>query len=114
MTEEHYNASDLVEPFYFTRPSRTTDGAGGFTETTTRFPTTGYHFAKVRPLRGTERLLGDGLVSVSGVMFVVWSDLGILVTDTLVYKDVAYNIRRTNVPGNSAFQEIEAEEGVAL
>lgn len=114
MSEEHYKPADLVEPFYFNRPTDTTDGAGGFTTVMARNPATGFHFAKVRPLRGAERLVGDGLVATTGVMFVVYSDLAIRPTDVLVYKGVSYNIRRLNVPANSAFQELEAEAGEVL
>lgn len=112
MSTEHYDAADLVEPFYFNRVTSTPDGAGGFTQVTARNPLTGFHFAKVRPLRGSERALNDGLASSAEVLFVVYSDLGVLTTDTLVYKGTAYNIRRANVPGNSVFQELEAESGV--
>jgi len=114
---EHYNANDLCEPFYFTRPTRVTDGAGGFTETDVRNPANVslFHYAKVRPLRGAERLVGDGLASVSEVLFVVYAALGIQTTDTLVHNGVTYNIRRVSpVTAQSVFQELEAVAGEVL
>lgn len=111
---EHHDPADLVEPFYFNRPTNTTDGAGGFTTTYARNPDSGFHFAKVRPLRGNERLVADGLVSFEGLRFVVYADLGIRTTDTLVYGGVSYNIRAVHPPAGSVFQEIEAEAGEVL
>lgn len=109
---EHYRAEDLTEPFYFNRPSRSTDGAGGFTTTVTRNPATGFHFAKIRPLRGGEREVADHLANVSEVMFVVYKDLGILPTDRIVYNSQEYSITRVSPAGLSVFQEIEATFGV--
>jgi hypothetical protein len=116
MAPEHYMAEDLCEPFYFNRPTRVSDGAGGFTTTVARNPVgSGFHFAKVRPLRGTERVLADGLVATQSLMFVVYAALGILPTDTLVYNGVSYNIRSVNpATAQSVFQEIEAVAGEVL
>lgn len=114
MTVEHYRAEELTEPFYFNRPTDTTDGAGGYTTVMARNPASGFHFAKVRPLRGTERLAADGLVSESSLLFVVHAGLGIRTTDTLVYAGLQYNVRSVKPNGRSIFQEIEAEAGEAL
>ncbi len=114
MTPEHYQAEELNEPFYFTRPTNAADGEGGFTVTQARNPTTGFHFAKVRPLRGTERVVNDGLSAVNGVLFVVYAALGIRPTDTLVYNGATYQIRDVKpAAAQSVFQEVETEAGVA-
>jgi hypothetical protein len=114
MKGEHYNAEDLVEPFYFNRPTQTPDGSGGYATTLTRNPVSGYHFAKVRALRGGERVVEGHLANTSEVQFVVYAALGILPTDRIVYDGREYSITRTNPPGRSVFQEIEATAGVTL
>jgi head-tail adaptor len=109
---EHYRHEDLDQPVYFNRPTNVADSAGGFTTSLVRNPTTGFHWAKVRPLRGTERTVADGMSATGELLFVMDSSLGIVETDVLVYGGVNYNVRYIAPPGYSQFVEITAEREV--
>jgi|SRR6185503_7455611 len=107
--DEHYSPEELDEPITLLRKSRVADGAGGFTETEAQVG--GTHFAKVRPLRGAERLVGDGTVMATQLLFVVHSSLGVRATDVIVYQAVRYDCSPQPVLGRSFFQEVEATAG---
>jgi head-tail joining protein len=108
VSPEHYNADELNEPFELRRKTRVSDGAGGFTETEA---TQGGHFAKVRPLRGGERQIGDGTTHQIELLFVVYAGVGVRPTDVLVYNGLRYDVRLVQPAGLSNFQEVEAASG---
>lgn len=86
------------------------DGAGGFTDTEAQVG--GTHFAFLRPLRGDERTLNDGLAATVEVLFVTWAAIDIRSSDTLVHNSIRYNVTSLLPAGLSRFQEISAVSGV--
>lgn len=109
---EHYDAAQLTEPFQIIRKTRVADGAGGFTETEATLPgPTSYHFAGLRPLRGQERLVNEGIAAMQDILLWTWADLDIRATDVLLYKGVRYNVSSLQPPGLSVFREVECTSG---
>lgn len=108
---EHYSADQLQEPVEVLRPTLTPDGSGGNTASEV---SQGTHLAKVRPLRGNERLLNGGQSGVVELQFVMFAAVGVQHKDVLVYNGARYNVRAALPAGLSRFQEIEAESGVVV
>jgi hypothetical protein len=109
MAPAHYYPQQLREPVSVARKTQTPDGRGGFA---TSEAVTGPHFAFVRPLRGEEREINDGLVGTAQVLFVLYAAVDVRSSDVLVYNGVRYNVRSILPASLSQFQEIEAESGV--
>lgn len=107
---EHYQAGQLQNPFTVLRKTSTADGAGGFTVAEAQVG--GTHWAHLRPLRGDERALNDGLAASMEMMFVTWAAVDIRSSDVLLHNGVRYNVRSLLPPGLSKFQEVTAESGV--
>jgi len=109
---EHYKAHQLQHPFQIIRKTSVADGAGGFTETEQTLPSPStYHHAFIRPLRGGERLVNEGIESNAEVLFVTWADIEIRQTDVLLYAGSRYNVSSLKPPGISRFREVEATSG---
>jgi hypothetical protein len=109
---EHYTSDQLQEPIQIIRKSREADGAGGFTETEVILPSpTTYHMAKVRPLRGQERLTNEQVQAEGGVLFVLYSAVDVRARDVILYNAVRYNVGSLPPPGLSRFREVEATSG---
>lgn len=112
MAQEHYNSDQLKEPFQIIRKARVADGAGGFTETEVTLPSpTTYHLAHMRPLRGQERQVNEGIEASVAMLFVVWAALDIQVTDVLLQNGIRYNVSSLLPSVRSRFREIEATSG---
>jgi hypothetical protein len=107
---EHYHSDQLVNPFTILRKTPSADGAGGYTEVEAQVG--GTHLAGMRPLRGSEVSLNDGLSAVVGMLFWTWAAIEVRSTDVLLHNGIRYNVRAVKPPGLSRFQEIEAESGV--
>lgn len=107
---EHYQAGQLQNPFTILRKTPSADGAGGFTDVEAQVGPA--HFAAIRPLRGSERVLNDGLAASVEMMFVTWAAIDIRSTDVLLYAGLRYNVRTLNPPGLSKFREVLTESGV--
>lgn len=107
---EHYRAGQLVNPFTVLRTTQTADGAGGYNKSEAQVGNA--HLAMVRPLRGNERLVSDGLASIDEVLFVMWAQVDIRADDVLLYAGGRYNVRSIAPYGLSQFKEVTAELGV--
>lgn len=108
--KEHYSAGQLQNPFTVLRKTPVADGAGGYTDSEAQVG--GTHFAFLRPLRGDERTLNDGLAATVEMMFVTWAAIDIRSTDTLLHNGIRYNVTSILPPGLSRFQEVTAVSGV--
>ena len=108
-----YSARDLTTPVEFQRLTRTSDGAGGFTEAWAAIsgaPTR----AKVEPLSGREVWASMRVEARSTVRVVVRYVSGLKEADRIVIDGSNYNIRYIrNVDFADRWLEINAEGGVA-
>jgi head-tail adaptor len=106
--KQHYDPCELDQPVIVITKTPTPDGAGGFTETEAQ---SAPHLAKVRPLRGQERLANEQVGSFAEALFVFHRDIPITNTSVLLYEGQRYNVTLVNPPGRSAFIEVEATRG---
>lgn len=107
---EHYQAGQLQNPFTVLRTTESADGQGGFNKSEAQVGAT--HLAFIRPLRGDERLVSDGLASINEVLFVCWAAVDVRADDVILYNGGRYNVRSIAPPALSKFQEVTAELGV--
>lgn len=106
---EHYQAGQLQNPFTILRKVSTADGAGGFTDVEAQVGSA--HLAFIRAVRGSERVLNDGLAAVGEVLFVMWAAIDVRTTDVLLYNGLRYNVRSLPPAGLSKFREVLTESG---
>lgn len=106
--KQHYDVADLDQPVTVITKTPAADGAGGFTESES---SSGPHFAKVRPLRGQERLANEQIGSFAEALFVFHRDVPVANTSVLLYDGQRYNVTLVSAPGRAAFIEVEATRG---
>ena len=108
-----YSAGMLKEPITIQRMTRTSDGAGGQTQTwatVSGAPTR----AAVMPLSGSERYQFDRLEATASLKVTVRYTSGILESDRIVIRSRNHNIRFIkNVEFADKWLEIIVDAGVA-
>lgn len=108
-----YNAGMLRTPVVFQRKTRTSDGAGGFTEawaTLVGSPTR----AQVKAKSGGERWLSERTEASAQFAVTVRYFSGLLESDRIVFAGKAHNVRFiNNVEQRSRWLVIDVSSGVA-
>jgi SPP1 family predicted phage head-tail adaptor len=108
-----YNAGMLREPISFQRLTRTSDGAGGWTETWSQIsgaPT----WAMVRNLSGGEAYRFDRLDATVRMMMVIRYTTAIKEADRVIIRGRAHNVRFiNNVEFADKWMEVAVDGGVA-
>jgi SPP1 family predicted phage head-tail adaptor len=108
-----YNAGMLKEPISFQRLTRTSDGAGGWTETWSQIngaPT----WAMVRNLSGGEAYRFDRLDATVRMMMVIRYTTAIKEADRVIIRGRAHNVRFiNNVEFADKWMEVAVDGGVA-
>lgn len=109
-----YGAAMLREPVTFQRKTRTSNGAGGFTEvwaTVSGAPTMAY----VKAVSGGERWASERVEARATHRVVVRYFEDLTEVDRVVIRDRAHNIRFiNNVDFEDKWLEITTEQGVAV
>ena len=109
-----YSAGQLREPVTFQRLTRTTDGAGGFTEAWAAISGAPAR-AMVKPMSGGERWASQRLEATSTHKIVVRYCADLTEVDRAVIRGRAYQVRFiNNVDFDDKWLEISAEVGVAV
>tara|TARA_R110000796_G_scaffold43588_3_gene107041 strand:- start:488 stop:817 length:330 start_codon:yes stop_codon:yes gene_type:complete len=104
----------LKEPVAFQRLTRTTDGAGGFTEAWAAIADTPTR-AHIKAMSGGERWHSDRVEASSTHKIVVRYNDVLTTVDRVVIRGLAYNIRFIdNVEFADKWLNITAEVGVAV
>lgn len=109
-----YHAGMLKEPLTFQRLTRTTDNAGGFTETWTTIngaPTRGH----VMSPSGSERFANDRVEGIVRLRITTRYTDKVTERDAVMIRGIRHNIRFiNNVEFADKWIEIDAERGVAV
>jgi len=107
------NAGMLREPISIQRPTKVSDGAGGYTETWAA-PSGSPTRAGVKASGGSERWASERTEAVATWKFTMryWS--GLLESDRIVMRSIAYNITHIdNVEFADRWMVVTATRGVA-
>lgn len=107
-----YRAGELDQLVTFRREVRTDDGMGGSVSTWEDIATNVW--AKVRPLRGSERENHDRLESPANYLIVVYARDDIDESCVAVWNGIQFNIRFVKHEPRQPFLELECEKGVAI
>jgi SPP1 family predicted phage head-tail adaptor len=108
-----YNAGMLKEPVTFQRMTRTSDGAGGQSQTWATIATAPTR-AAVMPLSGSERYQFDRVEANVRLKVTVRYVAGLLESDRVLIRTKAHNIRFiNNVEFADRWLEIMVDGGVA-
>lgn len=112
MSNSMYHPGELRSLIRLDKPSRTPDGAGGFSRAWVKHAAC---FARVRPLTGRERLATDRVEATAGYHITIRARADLDETMTIVWGERRHNIRfiKARDP-RSLYLEIETEQGVPV
>lgn len=103
-------AGELDERVAIQARSRTPDGAGGYSEAWSTVATV---WARVRPLSGRERLLGEQLEAPRNYRVTI-RRRAVTADHRLLWRGVALNVRFAPLVGSrELYQDLDCEMGVA-
>lgn len=109
---DKYNSGMMREPIRVERKTRTSDGAGGYTET---WAVLNSPFAYVKAVSGGERYASDRLEATTRWRVVIRYISGLRESDRIVIRSKNHNIRFiNNVEMRDRWLEIDLDGGVAV